>query len=171
MAMLPGGMAPRISRAIMDWARPGGPAGFNAETAPTKQDLQVLAEAIFDVIAARSPEIRALAQSQRDNKALRRELGRMGDKVYQLRCELTEARSHTMVDRTEVRGLRDRLRSSTRVRIEQGKHIKELEAEVEELKQKLYRRQSLERSVALAEGGYAVGSLEADYHRVLHRLA
>ncbi len=70
-------------------------------------------------------------------KQLGKQVGKQGEKIYDLRCQLSEARSFTTVDRSAVRNLADRHRLAlTRIN-EQNAEIRELQLKVKDLQDKL----------------------------------
>lgn len=112
-----------VARAVYQWARPGGDGGFNESTTPKYWERQALAGLVTTELE-KQPTDRETRVLRRKIKDLGRQLGKNSAKVYELRCQLAEARSMIGVDPRSYRANLDRMRAAE-------KRVAELEAQLQ----------------------------------------
>jgi hypothetical protein len=86
------GVEHAIWRAVAEWAKSGGPGGFNEQTAPSPEQRYLLTNAMQAELD-KLPEDHEVRNLKFKVKSLGRELGKAGARVYDLRCQVAEARS------------------------------------------------------------------------------
>lgn len=86
------GVEHAIWRAVAEWAKSGGPGGFNEQTAPSPENRYALTNAMQAELD-KLPEDHEVRNLRFKVKSLGRELGKAGARVYDLRCQLAEAQS------------------------------------------------------------------------------